>query len=179
MYKSANIIVFSVILSLLAMACSSNQSESTEQASSSADETELRQAPNFEVTTIEGNTVSLQESLNENKPMVVYFTASWCPVCAKNWPVLSEVYPDYQDKLNFVAIGIDPTDTREVMSKLAEEEGFTFPTTWGHPDIMVDFGVKSQATTVGIDREGNIVFQKNKTALTEKEYRELFDRLVS
>ncbi|MDR8392935.1 redoxin domain-containing protein [Aliifodinibius sp. S!AR15-10] len=179
MYKSTNILVFSVILSLLAMACSSKKSDSNEQTSSSASETELREAPNFEVTTIEGNTVSLQQSLEENKPMVVYFTASWCPVCAKNWPVLSKVYPDYKDKLNFVAIGIDPTDTRDVMTKLAKEEGFTFPTTWGHPDIMVDFGVESQATTVGINREGNIVFQKNKTALSEEEYRELFDQIVS
>ena len=111
--------------------------------------------------------------------MVVYFTASWCPICAKNWPVLSEVYPDYKDKLNLIAIGIDPTDTKEVMTKLAKEENFQFPTTWGHPQIMVDFGVESQATTVGVNRDGKIAFQKNKTALSEQEYRDLFDQLVS
>ncbi|MDZ7682747.1 MAG: TlpA disulfide reductase family protein [Fodinibius sp.] len=115
----------------------------------------------------------------DSKPLVVYFTASWCPVCAKNWPVLSEVYPDYKDKLNLIAIGIDPTDTREVMTKLAKEENFKFPTTWGHPQIMIDFGVESQATTVGINRNGKIAFQKNKTALSEDEYRKLFDQLVS
>ena len=139
----------------------------------------VKKAPNFEVTTIKGDTVSLQKSLEEKKPMVVYFTASWCPICAKNWPVLSKVYPEYKEKLNFIAIGIDPTDTREVMTKLAKEKGFTFPLTWGHPQIMIDFGVESQATTVGINREGNIVFQKNKTALSEEEYRKLFDQLIS
>lgn len=177
--KTTTYIILFAALLLFASACSSEKSNSSENPSTESSETEVNKAPNFEVTTIEGNTVSLQQSLENDKPMVVYFTASWCPICAKNWPVLSKVYPDYKDKLNLVAIGIDPTDTREVMTELANEEGFTFPTTWGHPDIMVDFGVESQATTVGIDREGNIVFQKNKTALSEEEYRELFDQLVS
>ncbi|SMO60197.1 peroxiredoxin family protein [Fodinibius sediminis] len=159
-------------------ACSAEDSEPTTENTAISRSDELRKAPNFEVETLQGDTVSLQTTMSENKPMVVYFTASWCPVCAKNWPVLSEVYPDYKDELDFVAIGIDPTDTREVMTRLAREKGFTFPTTWGHPQIMVDFGVESQATTVGINRDGKIAFQKNKTALSEKEYRKLFDRLV-
>ena len=140
--------------------------------------TDKAKAPDFEVTTISGETVSLQKSMEEDKPLVVYFTASWCPVCAKNWPVLSEVYPEYEDRLNLVAIGIDPTDDAEVMRNLSEKHGFTYPTTAGHPEIMLDFGVDSQATTVGVNRDGYIEFQKNKTALTADEYRELFDGLV-
>lgn len=141
-------------------------------------QTEQTKAPDFEVTTIDGETVSLQESLDNDKPVVIYFTASWCPVCAQNWPVLSEVYPEYEDELTLIAIGIDPTDDMEVMRNLAEEKGFKFPVTKGHPEIMLDFGVESQATTVGVNREGYIEFQKNKTALSAEEYRELFDSLM-
>jgi len=179
MNKLAILTAFLTGLLLLTAACSSDKSDGTEKKQPAEAKTTLQEAPNFQVTTIEGDTVSLQESLNENKPMVVYFTASWCPICAKNWPVLSKVYPDYKDKLNLIAISIDPTDTREVMTKLAKEKGFMFPLTWGHPQIMIDFGVESQATTVGINRQGNIIFQKNKTVLSEKEYRNLFDQLVS
>jgi len=175
---------FSIITALLGLllitvACSSEKSDTADQSQQTDTDSTLREAPNFEVTTIEGDSVSLEQSMAEDKPMVVYFTASWCPICAKNWPVLSEVYPDYKDELNLIAIGIDPTDTKEVMTKLAKEENFQFPTTWGHPQIMVDFGVESQATTVGINRDGKIAFQKNKTALSEQEYRDLFDQLVS
>ena len=179
MYKSTSKLIYLLSLILVASACTSRKSDTAAKKQQAEAETTLQEAPDFQVTTIEGDTVSLQKSLNENKPMVVYFTASWCPICAKNWPVLSKVYPDYKGQLNFIAIGIDPTDTREVMTKLAKEKGFTFPLTWGHPQIMIDFGVESQATTVGINREGKIVFQKNKTALSEKEYRNLFDQLVS
>jgi peroxiredoxin len=139
---------------------------------------EKKKAPDFEVTTIEGNKVSLKQSVKEGKPTVVYFTASWCPLCAKNWAPLSEVYPEYKDRLNFVAIGIDPTDDEKVMANLAKEKSFTFPLTAGNPKVMIDFGVKSQATTVGIDRDGYIVFQKDQTALSADEYRTLFDQLV-
>lgn len=181
MMKSIKLPALLVCLLLFAAACSSEnskKSDSSNQQASTENESELREAPDFQVTTIEGDTLSLQQSLNNDKPMVVYFTASWCPICAKNWPALSEVYPEYKDKLNMVAISIDPSDTKEVMEKLAAEENFTYPTTWGHPDIMMDFGVESQATTVGINREGFIAFQKNKTALSADEYRSLFDRLV-
>lgn len=179
MYKLTNSLAFVVILLLFVTACSSEESNSSEESMSNANDTELEKAPDFEVTTIEGDTVSLEQSIEEDKPMVVYFTASWCPICAKNWPVLSKLYPEYKDELNLVAIGIDPTDDEEVMRKLSEEEGFTFPVTKGLPDIMMDFGVESQATTVGINRDGFIAFQKNKTALTEEEYRELFDGLLN
>ncbi len=172
---------FVTLLSVLFLlgACSSENPDKTAENIANAEQSELKKAPNFEVETLQGDTVSLQQSMEEDKPLMVYFTASWCPICAKNWPVLSKVYPDYKDELNFVAIGIDPTDTREVMVDLAEEKGFKFPTTWGHPQIMVDFGVESQATTVGVNRDGYITFQKNKTALSEEEYRTLFDQLVN
>jgi len=166
------------VLILLLVACTSKKRGTPEAGSSNSRKDELKAAPDFQVTTIEGDTVSLHKTLEEGRPMIVYFTASWCPICAKNWPIFSKVYPKYQEDLNFIAISIDPTDTREVMASLAKEKGFTFPTTWGHPQIMVDFGVENQATTVGIDRDGNIVFQKDKTALSEKEYRQLFDQLV-
>ncbi len=179
MYQSTNSIAFLAILLLFVTACSSEESNSSEESMSNANDTDLEKAPDFEVTTIEGDTVSLKQSIEADKPMVVYFTASWCPICAKNWPVLSKLYPEYKDQLNLVAIGIDPTDDEEVMRKLSEEEGFTFPITKGHPDIMMDFGVESQATTVGVNRDGFIAFQKNKTALTEEEYRELFDGLLN
>ncbi len=137
-----------------------------------------KKAPDFEVTTIDGKKVSLKQSVKDNKPTVIYFTASWCPMCAKNWPALSEVYPEYKNKLNFVAIGIDPTDDEKVMRKLAKEKGLTFPITAGNPKVMIDFGVQSQATTVGIDRKGYVAFQKDKTVLSADEYRALFDQLV-
>lgn len=159
-------------VSLLSIsACTGNSQSQNESA-------DIDKAPDFEVTTIAGKTISLEQSLANNKPVVIYFTASWCPLCAQNWPALSEVYPEYEDRLTLLAIGIDPTDDNETMRALSEEEGFTFPVTRGLPQIMLDYGVESQATTVGVNKDGEIAFRKNKMVLSADEYRELFDELV-
>ena len=65
------------------------------------------------------------------------------------------------------------------MKKLATEKGLTFPVAAGNPKVMMDFGVNSQATTVGVDRNGNIAFRKNKEVLSEADFRALFDSLVN
>jgi peroxiredoxin len=163
-----------VLLIFVLASCAQNGESDHTQASS-----EANKAPAFEVTTIDGETISLEKSLAEGKPVVVYFTASWCPTCARNWPAMSEVYPEYKDRLTMVAISIDPTDTEDVIRKLSEERGFTFPSTEGKPQIMIDFGVSGQATTVGVDREGNIAFKKPGQALSADEFRELFAQLLN
>jgi len=127
-----------------------NQEKSTTQAP-----VVLLSAPNFTVTTTTGSVVSLESYLENGKPTIIYFMASWCPTCAKNWPVLEELYN--RGDVNILAVSIDPTDTAEVLNKLASENDLSFPMVPGNPQLMLDFGVKGQATTVGINSEGKIV----------------------
>ncbi len=182
MYKSIKLSTFLVIAVLLFSACTQSKSsekkeEGTKMVVNNAN-SDLKKAPLFEVVTISDQKISLKQSLADQKPMIVYFTASWCPMCAKNWPALSEVYPEYKDKVNFVAVSIDPTDDNQVMTKLAKEKNINFPLVKGTPKLMIDFGVKTQATTVGINKEGYVAFQKNKTVFTADEYRELFEQIL-
>ncbi len=138
----------------------------------------MPKAPAFTVTNIAGQTLSLKQSLEQGKPLVVYFMASWCPMCARNWPAINQAYPDYKDKVTILAVSIDPTDTATVLSNLAARKGLDFPLVPGNPQLMLDFGVKSQATTIGIDKQGNIVYMKKKKVLKESEFRALFDSLL-
>ncbi|MGQ1948794.1 peroxiredoxin family protein [Geofilum sp. OHC36d9] len=182
MYKRFRLSTFLVIVVLLFSACnfcksSDKKAEVTEMEINKAN-SDLKKAPQFEVVTIDDQTISLKQSLADQKPMIVYFTASWCPMCAQNWPAISEVYPEYKDRVNFVAISIDPTDDDQVMTKLAKEKNINFPLVKGTPKVMIDFGVKTQATTVGINKAGYVAFQKDKAVLTADEYRELFEQLL-
>ena len=178
-YIYASITIF-LFATFTLISCAQSDQPDTTLADSNQEHTNTNvdKAPDFEVTTIDGETISLSQSLEDGKPVVVYFTASWCPTCARNWPAMSEVYPEFEDRLTMVAISIDPTDTEEVIRKLSEERNFRFPSTAGHPEIMIDFGVTGQATTVGVDRDGNIAFKKPGQALSVDEFRELFTSLV-
>lgn len=135
-------------------------------------------APQFEATTITGEKVSLDGFLKTKKPTLVYFTASWCPTCAKNWPSINSVYKTYKDRVNFVSISIDPTDTDEVLTKLANKHGLVYPSVAGNPKIMVDFGVTGQATTIMVNSKGEVTF-KDRGHLTLEQYTKLIDDTLS
>lgn len=167
------IAILTTLTLLLASCAGKGDSERSQSAS------DLDRAPDFEVTTIDGEVISLEQSLADGKPVIIYFTASWCPTCARNWPALSEVYPEFEGDVTFVSISIDPTDTEEVIRKLSDDRGFTFPSTEGKPQIMMDFGVSGQATTVGVNRDGMIAFKKPGEAISADGYRELFSSLLN
>lgn len=153
--------------------------QTSDGAKDTSTETQLlAKAPDFTVTTISGETVSRESFLASGKPTLVYFMASWCPTCAKNWPSLNQIYTEYGDRVNLVAISIDPTDTQEVLNDLAAKKGLIFPIVPGNPQLMLDFGVKGQATTVGIDSEGNIQFIKS-GEFSLDEYRSMVEELLN
>jgi len=131
-------------------------------------------APQFEATTITGEKVSLENYLKDKKPLLVYFTASWCPTCAKNWPSINSVYKTYKDKVNFISISIDPTDTDEVLSKLAKKHDLIYPMVAGDPKLMVAFGVIGQATTIIVNSKGEITY-KQRGHLTLEDYTKVLD----
>jgi peroxiredoxin len=131
-------------------------------------------APDFQVTTITGEKVTLKGLLETKKPTLVYFTASWCPTCAKNWPSINSVYKTYKDRVNFLSISIDPTDTNEVLKNLANKHGLVYPSVAGNPKLMVDFGVTGQATTIMLNSKGKITFME-RGHLTLEDYTKLLD----
>jgi len=135
-------------------------------------------APMITVTDIEGQELSLAENVAEGKPTVIYFMASWCPICATNWESLNRVVPKYEGSVDFIAISIDPTDTVDVLQKLAEEKGFTFRTSPGNVDAMMQFRVTAQTAKFAIDGEGNIVYRHD-GALSEAEWESVFAQLVN
>lgn len=46
-------------------------------------------------------------SLRQNKPLVVYFWASWCRPCIEEIPVIVELYKKYGNQIDFLAVSCD------------------------------------------------------------------------
>lgn len=157
--------------------CTQGSSGSGEVAGSANEVISLKAAPSFTVETIEGRTVSSEEYKAEDKPMVLYFMASTCTTCAKNWKNIDEVYPEYKGKVDLVAVSVDPTDDVAVLKKLSDDRGFTFETVAGNPQLAVEYDVKKQTAKFAIDKDGNIV-SRHDGLLTPEEWRELFESVL-
>ncbi len=81
-------------------------------------------APDFTLTTFDGQTISLSDY--RGQVVVINFWASWCPPCREEAPVLERVWRRYRDQ-GVMFIGVDYTDTeREALAYLAEFD-VTYP----------------------------------------------------
>jgi cytochrome c biogenesis protein CcmG/thiol:disulfide interchange protein DsbE len=86
-------------------------------------------APDFSITTFEGETISL--SSLRGQVVVINFWASWCDPCREEAAYLETTWRKYRDQ-GVVFIGVDYVDTeREALAYLAEFD-ITYP---NGPDI--------------------------------------------
>lgn len=82
--------------------------------------------PDFSVTTIQGETFSLSDSLKEKKAVMVNFWATWCYPCELEMPYIQEAYEKYKDKVDVIALSIESSDTDDVLKEYAKEHGLDF-----------------------------------------------------
>jgi len=89
-------------------------------------------APNFSLPDTEGNIVSLAD-FKEAPALLVIFMCNHCPFVKHILSGLAELVKEYQSK-GVTVVGINsndvtnyPEDSPEMMAKLVEEAGFTFP----------------------------------------------------
>lgn len=81
--------------------------------------------PSFEsmsLQTLEGQMVTL-EMLSAERPLLVYFWASWCGVCRFNTPDIADLYDEGN---NVMTIALRSGNNDEVMSGL-RRKGYHFP----------------------------------------------------
>ena len=92
------------------------------------------EAPPFVLPdTVSGKDVSLREVANDKKATVVMFLCNHCPYVKHVNSELARLAKDYANEgVAFVGISSNdvenyPDDRPELMTKVAEEEGYTFP----------------------------------------------------
>ncbi|MBI2649702.1 TlpA family protein disulfide reductase [Candidatus Woesearchaeota archaeon] len=135
--------------------------------------------PDFTITTIDGKQYRLSQFKEENKPILLYFWASWCPFCSRDFDVVKNIYPKYADKVTFLAIDLDLNEDKELISKYKEKKGISgIDFAEGKTDILSDYAIKYTTTKYAIARNGLILY-KGSGVFNEQQWEVLFNALVS
>lgn len=73
---------------------------------------------------------------------------------------LKAIYPRYQDRVNFLAIGYDPLETAQILEAFRLDQEYPWLTYRPEGDMLVRFDVRIRDTKLAVDRNGVIVFRE-------------------
>lgn len=119
----------------------------------------------FTVTTSDGKELKLSDVLKEKKLVVLNFWYTTCSWCLKEFPIIDEVYKDYAEDVEFVAL--NPMEDATVVKQFHEQYGYSFkmaacPSSWANT-----FSVTGYPTSVFVDQYGVICLVES-GAITSK-----------
>lgn len=116
--------------------------------------------PNFQLTDLSGNTVTLSQL--KGKLIILNFWATWCTYCITETPDLVELARKYKGKsVQFLGINATHLDQLEAIQSFANEYAISYPVLLDQTgDVHKSFQVQSFPTTFIIDPTGTIVWKK-------------------
>lgn len=111
-------------------------------------------APDFTLTTLEGEEVTLRNFTNDGgQPVVLNFWATWCPPCRVEMPYFERVNAKYEGRA--AVLGINQAESVEAIQEFATRNGLTYPLL-ADRDMKVNnlYGILNLPTTIFIDKNG-------------------------
>ncbi len=110
-------------------------------------------APDFALTTLEGEEFSLREM--RGTPVVLNFWATWCGPCRRELPALQAAAERYDGEV--LIAGVDQGEAAATVQSFVDELGLTFPIPMdADMDVAQEYNVKGMPTTYFVDADGVI-----------------------
>lgn len=116
-------------------------------------------APDFTLKHTDGSEFTLSEL--RGKVVMLQFTASWCGICRGEMPhIESRIWQPHKDNADFVLVGVDREEPREVVEEYTTKLGTTYPMLLDeNGDVFASYALRKSGITrnVLINRDGRIV----------------------
>jgi len=113
-------------------------------------------APDFTLTTTEGETITLSEV--QGQAILLNLWATWCPPCRAEMPAMQKMYEEYKNQ-GFVVLALDMTyqDDRSAIAPFVQEHGLTFPILLEETGtVSAKYELRSLPSSFFIGRDGII-----------------------
>lgn len=116
-------------------------------------------APDFEVTTLTGETFKLSEYEGE-KPVYLKFWATWCSYCKVEMPHLQSIYNQYGNDVEVLTVNVGINDSVANIEQFFNSGGFNVPTVFDQRgDLVSAYGIVGTPHHVLIDKKGKIAYR--------------------
>ena len=110
-------------------------------------------APDFTLTDLDGNQVTLSDF--RGKAVFINFWATWCPPCRAEMPEIEAVYQAYKDR-DVVVIGVDLNESVNEVRQYVEEGGYSWIFVIDTGLVSRNYRVTAIPTSFFLDKEGII-----------------------
>ncbi len=127
--------------------------------------------------------ITLSELLKEKKMVLINYWYDGCTYCLQEFPEMDEVYREYKDSIEIVAIS--PVDRDKDIANFMEtykdqlpEGGLTFPVAFDSEGIVARFDPQGAPTSIIVDRYG-VVCLVVEGAMNGYQFRTIFDNFTS
>ena len=135
--------------------------------------------PDFTILTADGKNITLSSFAKQNRPVLVYFMATWCPYCAADYAALSKVYKEYEDRITILSVSLDLSEDAGLLSDYkkkypALEKMLIAP---GRAKILNDYEVTATTTKYALDKKGKIIFA-GKGELEAEDWKILLEEML-
>ncbi|MBO9128295.1 thiol-disulfide oxidoreductase ResA [Bacillus sp. 165] len=125
-----------------------------------------KEAPNFVVTDMEGNEISLKDYRGQG--VFLNFWGTWCKPCEKEMPYMNELYDEYKAK-GVEIVALDADETNLAVKNFIHQYNLKFPIAIDKGQgVLNTYGVGPLPTTFLIDKDGKVVKQITGTQTKEQ-----------
>ena len=116
-------------------------------------------APDFEVTTLTGETFKLSD-YEGKKPVYLKFWATWCSYCKGEMPHLQSIYSQYGDDVEVLAVNVGINDSVANIEQFFNQGGFNLPVAIDQQgDLVSDYDIVGTPHHVLIDENGLVAYR--------------------
>ncbi len=136
-----------------------------------------KQAPDFELYTIDRNKFVLSEHFRK-KPVYLVFWATWCPVCRAEIPALIKIHQQFGEAITFLAINVGQDDSIKKVRKYQEDYQLPYKLAFDQGSIISRmYGVVGTPWQVIIDVNGKIRYRGSHTPENLEQHMETLTQL--
>ena len=110
---------------------------------------------------LNGKKVRLTE-LTEDKPLLLYFWATWCKPCRLTTPKVSALAHKYKDRITVLGINVGGVDSVKDVRKYRKRYKVTYPLLLdSNNDTVAAYSVRAIPVVILLDETGRILFRDN------------------